>query len=229
MDGTTNVGTTMDPRLAVDGWGKPIDAALLKQLAADVTLVTWPEMAEVPATVEITEESSDGDPRGTVKMKPNVPLSDRWYAATVAKLPNELAWPKYSTQNVFPNGSVGARFRTGSDPTLTGIRICSKGTIALLLSERVDATAPLADIVAIAHVGDSGPSCKPLTQPSPQGMGDITFGCTGMKESVATKVTIGLGLKGLSGVAFANGGVTVYQFTTANLPLWGAGCGIFKP
>ncbi len=229
MDGTTNVGTTMDPRVAVDGWGRPIDAALLKQLASGVSLVTWPEMTEVPATVEVTEGSKESDPRGTVKMKPNAPLSDRWYALTVAKLPSELSWPKYSAQDVLPNGSVAARFRTGSEPTLTGIRVCPKGTVALLLSERVDAALPLSDIVTIVHVGDSGPSCKPLTQPSPQGMGDITFACTGMKESMPTKVSIGPGLKGLSGVAFADGAVTVHQFTTADLPIWGPGCGMFKP
>src|SRR5262245_57301050 len=43
-------GAAIRPALVVDNWGDPVDEGLLAELAAQVSLVTWPARASVAVT-----------------------------------------------------------------------------------------------------------------------------------------------------------------------------------
>jgi hypothetical protein len=69
------------------------------------------------------------------------------------KLPKGLALPAYSTY-AFADGSVGARFAIGSDPRLTGIRVCHHRADPLFGSERYSTIVEFSERIAAQAVRD---------------------------------------------------------------------------
>ncbi len=225
MDGTTSVGD-MTPRIAIDNFELPVGSALLDQVVAAVSLQTWPEQTSIAASMSVKDASSSGDPRAKILLKPNSPLGDRWYAVRLSKLPVGLAWPTYPTHHALQDGSVVARFRVGSEPSVWGVRVCDKGEIIADLSEKVVASKAPSELFSIAHAGASGPSCQSPGSAGAQGTGEFIFNCSGIQEKVPLDLSVAPGLAGLSGQALSP---VNYEFTLAQLPPWGDGCRIFRP
>jgi hypothetical protein len=98
-------------------------------ILSELRLETWPEFQRVDADIEVREEPptlQNGDSRYLwLTLKPRSPLSDRWYAMSIAMAPltgfNSYVRYKGATRAV-------ARFRPGSDPVVKEIDMCAKGT-----------------------------------------------------------------------------------------------------
>jgi hypothetical protein len=105
---------------------------LLQRVARSVLLRTWPELEAVEITTEAVEFSEAKFPTRTdstvrpyvpmpsVLIKPVVRLADRWYVLSVEAQPDRY----FSEQFHFPlpDGSMGARFRVGSQLAVREVR-----------------------------------------------------------------------------------------------------------
>ena len=129
VDLTTSVGET-PLRLSVDNLGAPVGEGRLAEIAAEFSLVEWPEMRSVKTTVDSRDLETEAFGRRTfVTIRPEAPLAGRWYALRLAKVPSGFTVPTIA-ETAAGTGPLLARFRPDSYPTLTGVRICQKGDSA---------------------------------------------------------------------------------------------------
>jgi hypothetical protein len=149
-DLTTSFGSA-GFELLVNNWGSPVGTNLLDDIARSMSLVTWPEATPVDATTTFVDTTGrrGEDQYAHVTLAPTFPLSERWYALSVA-LPVDVAWPTYSTLLERQAGPGIARFRVGSEPLLTTVRYVSKSldiqVFDIGFSEPVTGSAGLLDI-----------------------------------------------------------------------------------
>jgi hypothetical protein len=223
-DMTSSVGNTPLQILVYNG-GEAVGKEILDELAKRVRLVTWPE--NIP--VDVTTVIQDFAPRrennfpvygsATISVRPSGPLADRWYFLHLASLPSSVRIASAVHISTLPDGRVGARFGTGSDPRLAWVRRCTRqgeGKIAVDFSESVDASSPTAVRVQVAgkcertsYISDGGNTGRP-----------IIFTCTGVDERAPFRVTVAANLMAATGRPVRDAGKDVEVEPAAFRP-WG--------
>jgi len=140
--------------LWVDGVQGDLGVANLEALAAEVSVVTWPERQTIATDVTAVDASQANDMRAHVTVAPAGTLDSRWYAIVVEALPIGFQWwndPGSRNQKV-------ARFRSDNRPAIAWVQRCDKGGVRHLsvhFSEPVSSAAARGTSVV-------GASCEPL-------------------------------------------------------------------
>lgn len=146
-DGMTHVeGTPV--RVGVRSLSFARGTALLASLGDQIRLETWPEREAVPARVSIDaprtdEPTTEGE--AIVTLTPRAPLPDRWYVVTAKSPSIDLeATPGAPVARIAAR-TIGARFRTGSEPRVAAVRVCGEGAAARVFLDLSEAVSdPLA-------------------------------------------------------------------------------------
>jgi hypothetical protein len=129
MDMMTAIGSS-PLHVLVSRLGTAADAGdVLERVAAAVALRTWPEFEEVPTTVSKSIEASGSNEHagyGHVHLQPTTPLTDRWYALVLESVPSGVELPAFASVHETDSGKHVARFRVGSQPVVTGLRVYEK-------------------------------------------------------------------------------------------------------
>jgi hypothetical protein len=143
------------------------DANALDRVAAAVSLRTWPELEEVAAISSKSVENSGSSEQsgyGHVYLHPTTPLADRWYALVLDAVPSGMDVPAFASMHTTESGQRVARFRVGSQPVVTGVRIYQKEgqkQVAYVdFSERV-----VGDAQSVVVTGPSG-RCQGVPAPA---------------------------------------------------------------
>ncbi len=216
-DGRTATG---DARVAVGVAGAP-DPSLLEDLAARVTLVTWPELAEVAASVEPRIGQSTG-----VRVEPSAPLAARWYALRVSSLPPALRFSSLDGTLTLADGSVVSRFHPAPLPRLWRVDFCSipGGTKARVeATEVVHAEAPAGSLVQLLDATFSAIACEATQQPTEAApLASFTLACEPVPESASLTLRVRPGFVASTGEPM--GGVGDHPLTLASLPETAEGC-----
>jgi hypothetical protein len=151
-DETTNVG---QGPFKVSYEGRLLDDTTLGDLAAQLSLRTWPEGAVVPTTLTINPVSaSNNNVPGTtavVQIAPSAALDDRWYSLQFG-----AAQKGITTSQSFDGGVAGVRLRPGSHPAVSLISFCQAeaagSKFIVTLSEAVTAAVP-AELFTVTQNG----------------------------------------------------------------------------
>jgi hypothetical protein len=180
--------------LVVETAAMPSDR--LEALASRLSLRTYPEGAAVPGRAVAHRASEDGSQKAKVVFTPDAPLGERWYLLGVAALPEGASVAGGSTK--LPDGTVGARFHTGSQAVMRRVRACpgeDGATITVTFSERV-ALAPTEEAIRIMQRGEPV-ACAPIERenlPEPKDgsartAGEIALHCSGLAPDAPITVT----------------------------------------
>jgi hypothetical protein len=161
IDGATRVGSavplfSMSGLLTKDGTSDP-DVVKLQR---DIALVTYPEGANVEGAVVAVKPTTLGMDVN-LEFRPTLPLSDRWYALTLHVVPARLRSSYTTPYRKMPDGSLQARFRVGSEPSLLVIDLCSKGgtEVGIAFSEPV-LSPPTGLPISVTYAdGSPAPHC----------------------------------------------------------------------
>ena len=207
MDMMTSIGAspievTIEPR------GTVVDDSFLKSVKNSIALSTWPEMASVAFDVTIKDETSPAQldngaqvmPRAVLQVAPAKPLDDRWYVVSLD--PGDLVEVRsVQGQTKLANGSIGCRFRIGSEPALWGVRFAGKAPDEIVVmvdfSERVS-SATLRQI-SIAQANNPNAICE-LMEPTVSQAVDlptaksVTFLCRSIGQTAPIVVQFPVGL-----------------------------------
>jgi hypothetical protein len=182
------------------GTGPPIEKSWLQDLAARISIRTWPEQDEVPAANTVADVSSSTW-TGAIMVMPNIKLADRWYALRLSAVPFWIAPP---ATHVAPDGSYVARFRIGSEPQVAAVTFAggkSKRRLYISPSEPVTAQQSPAAMVQVQSGGTSV-ACSDVAFVAGQAMPSLSFDCPSL-TTFPDQITIGVGLASTTGVAFA--------------------------
>ena len=109
----------------VNNLTRPVGEQLLTELAASVSLVTWPELARLPILVSSIVDASGRsgeDQFAHIYLNSPSQLADRWYAIAVEALPEDAAWPLFENSLILSDGARVHRFRVGSEPIVASVR-----------------------------------------------------------------------------------------------------------
>jgi len=253
-DLTTSFGTTQQ-HVLVSNLTAPVGKALLDDIAKSVSIRTWPELALVPSTVsEITDASgkSGEDQFAHIYWAPVSPLADRWYALYVEALPENATWPAFPNVLSLKDGARVARFRTGSEPVVSSVRVYSKEghpevaqVVYVDFSERVVGDTGL---VRLSYSGGEIPPCQaaPPVKPGASGTSagetppegkeiDTSFGEAVLYCSSAVDIARPLhleiqpGLRSNSGPALNNGELVRIAMEPEHWVDWGEAGKAFRP
>ena len=151
-----DISTAADPsalELWVEGKQGDLGIANLQELAAAVSVVTWPERQTIASNVETVDASQAGDGRAHVAVAPVDALESRWYAVVVESLPVGFQWWNAPRSR----GEQIARFRTDSKPIVSSMTRCDKGGaryLSVYFSELVASTDA-------RTISVEGVSCEP--------------------------------------------------------------------
>jgi hypothetical protein len=237
----TDMTTALGPsplKVGLDRLGLNVDTKDIGTLAQEVSLATWPELALVASTNALVPFAADpnGGKRAYVQLNPTATLPDRWYVLRVAKLPAGFQTPPFSVHHQLADGSLGARFRPGSDPRVWGISFCEKPgaiyAINVFFSERVIAPA---GATASLEVRQGGNKLQLAVGQEPPSFGLEAIHLSTEKLDPAATLEFAV----LPGITSVDGGTPLkdqtaktsfsYQTVVAKLQPWGAGCRKFTP
>jgi hypothetical protein len=157
-DNSTMVATS-PLGLGIEGPATEVPTDLVASVAAAVSIVTYPELTPVDTHAEVAQaRAQEGAPaRATVTLEPTSPLTDRWYAVRLPTMGSNLHMAAFQPHRRMPDGSVVARFRPGSEPVISGVRICGprSGSYRVLVdtSEQIAATDRLVDSIRLLQGG----------------------------------------------------------------------------
>ena len=151
-DGATHTGDTA-LRLGVRGVDRARGAAALRAIANGIRLETWPERAPVAATVTLDDARGEVDPAGeaSATVVPAQPLADRWYVLSAASDGVALRGVEGAPLTALGGGSLGARFRVGSEPRATAVRVCDEAGVTRAWLDLSEAVADPADVGDAKH------------------------------------------------------------------------------
>jgi hypothetical protein len=131
---------------------------ILDRVAEAVSLRTWPELEEVRTASSSSVENSGSSEQagyGHVYLQPATSLADRWYALVLDAVPGGVDVPAFAGVHVTDTGKYVSRFRVGSQPVVTGVRLYEKEgrkqVVYVDFSERV-----LGDAQGVVVTGPSG-------------------------------------------------------------------------
>lgn len=201
----------------------------LDNLAGRVSLRTWPEMTEVPVTLDpkdwdgVSSGPNGGTivPRANIELFPLSALDDRWYFIQVGSLPAGFRTSEIDPPHRLSDGSFGSRFRIGSEPWIRNIDFCDKDGkrfIFIKFSETVESEVNPAEVIDIMISGSRQAGASPywLTDP---GSDTVELHCPPFNASANAGIVVNPGLFSRTGVPVVQEGETLnYSFVIANLP-----------
>jgi hypothetical protein len=238
VDLATATGKTLT-RIGIDNLGGPVSAELLDALAAETSLRTWPDMGEVAAEVVAIPSGSGvgADTRAYVEVRPRDALASGWHVLRVARLPVGLAAPRFPAHVTLPDGSIGARFRPDSWPTVVSIRVCERDTgvqtVIADFSERMLIDAGDAAVLTVENSGAVDSACSTVGgEGTGEGVGDVATTCSGLRASEVVNVSLAAGLVSVGGGLLrepAGSAGLSFSFVPDTLAEWGVGCRRFVP
>ena len=220
-DGTTRVGAAI-PVVAIsgifthDGLADP-DVA---QVVGGLSLVTYPEGAKVDATI-VAVKATDAGQNVNLEVRPAAPLTDRWYALRLHAVPARMGLNYYSHKyRKLADGSLEARFRVGSEPSLLAIEFCAKGGTETVISfsEPVRAALPAPPFSLVYDDGSPAPHCDFSFALPPGGVDpdrrlnpvDSFQGlCTDLDSTKKARFIVGAGMTTVDGDAVPAATVTI--------------------
>jgi hypothetical protein len=176
----------------------PVAESWLQDLAGRLSVCTWPEQEDVPATSTVVAPYSSQ--AGFVSLLPNSELADRWYALRLSALPFWMVPPAIHGT---PDGAYVARFRTGSEPLVRAVQFAGgpdKHRLHIAISESVSTPQNAASFVEVQSAGASV-ACSDLFIASPT-TSELYFDCPTL-TTFPDQITIGAGLSSTTGVALA--------------------------
>lgn len=197
-------------------------SAVVRELAAGLSLVAWPSGQRVAAAVTSMPEAPVYETQ--VVLRPDAPLAEGWYALRL-DLPASLG-RVVSTHDL--DGVPVSRFRVGSKPAVLHIELCGKADgktkIITTVSEAVRATGALESTVTVT-AGATAVACAAV-EALPT---ELTSLCTTPSSSARVGVRL-QGLVGTTGVPLtAEGGAAPsFEFEPGSLPEVN-GCRRFVP
>jgi hypothetical protein len=183
------------------GSGPNLDTAWLQDLAAHLSIRTWPEMEEVASTSTLEPTPSATD-IGVISIVPRGKLADRWYAVRLSAAPFWIAAPP---NHVAPDGSYVVRFRTGSEPMVATVTFAggpSKHRLYIALSEPVVAKQSPAGIVQVQDDAGAPAACTDVAFVAGQPMQTLSFDCPSI-TAFPNQVSIAAGLVSTTGAAMS--------------------------
>lgn len=178
--------------------GPALEKSWLQDLARQVSLRTWPEMEDVPATSSVADSPSWA---GMVTLKPTGNLADRWYVVRLAALP---FWVETPSTHVAPDGSYVARFRVGSEPHIASVTFAGgakKHRLYINPSEPLTAQQSPATIVQVQNAG-APVVCSDVDFVAGKAMDSLSFDCPSL-TTFPEQITIGAGFSSTTGVPLA--------------------------
>lgn len=191
--------------------GPPLDKSWLQDLAGRVSLRTWPEMEDVPATSSAVDSPNWA---GVVTIKPTSKLADRWYAVRLSAPP---FWIETPSAHVAPDGSYVARFSLGSEPKVASVTFAggaSKHRLYIYTSEPVSAQTSPAGIVEVRSAG-AVVACSDVGFTAGKAMNSLSFDCPTL-TAFPDQISIGAGLSSATGVALAPVTIAKSDLTLSN-------------
>lgn len=247
-DLTTSVGDS-PLHILVSNLGAPVGDELLKEIAASVTLKTWPEMVPVPVLTAnaIDVAGANEDQYAHVYLQSAARLTDRWYALVVDALPAGVDWPTYANVFVDAKGSRMTRFRVGSQPTVASLRSvikdAGKQVVYVDFSERITGDLSLVTLTSAGTTCSGQNSGAATVQTGngtsivmpTKGANDLTVStvlatCSGPLDlSQRLTLTIQPGLRSTSGPALNADAPRQMSFDSKEWSDWGDGAKIARP
>jgi hypothetical protein len=190
MDMMTAVGNS-PLHVLVSKLGTADASDVLERVAAAVQLRTWPELDEVPTTTSQSVEgpgAGDQAGYGHVYLQPSTPLTDRWYALVLESVPSGVDLPAFASVHTTDSGKHVARFRVGSEPVVTGLRVyakeAQKQVVYVDFSERV-----VGDAQGVVVTGPSG-KCQGVRAPAAPKPSGFPTKSNGAGEVVPTEAEV---------------------------------------
>jgi hypothetical protein len=184
-------------RVEVHG-GVPIDKTWLQDLASRLSLCTWPERQDVPATISMMDVPNGV---GGVSIRPTSKLTDRWYALRLSALPSWMSKPLLRPT---PDDDGVARFRVGSEPRVASVSFVggsSQHLLEIRISEPVASQQSPATIVQVQSAG-SVVVCSDVGFTAGAARYSTLLDCP-VLTSFPDRIKIGSGLVSSSGLALA--------------------------
>lgn len=144
-----------------------IPMSYLTDVAARISLVTWPEDKPVAwqASFYVASSSRASNRFSRVIVQPQVALSPRWYALKVAKLPDWMGLRTMTaTVDTTTTGDTMVRFRHGSDPHVVAIdqiqRASDQEFPYLIVVDLSEAISTANAVAAIALTESAALACQ---------------------------------------------------------------------
>lgn len=246
-DLTTSFGET-PLTVTVFNHGSPVGKKALDAIAQSVKLKRWPELTDVPLQVTNIADASgvqQADQFAHITFASQEPLTDRWYALLVDRLPPGIQWPEFTNLYDLPAGGKATRFRIGSEPVVASVRVYSKGIgdVAYVdFSERVEGDDQLIELSGVGVrcaagggaknvvVGGDGSSGLVLPNTADASYNTIALHCSGALD-VEKPVSLSLasGLRSTSGPALNRGQSAGLDIAPGQWLRWGDGGVVHRP
>jgi len=225
VDMSSAVGSSpLQISIHVNQGGKLSDKALAG-VASEVALVTWPEMAAIESTKRTRRMAEGLAIAAFVTVVPVKPLSDRWYALKLTKLPAGVAWPSFAAHKQMDGGVVISRFRPGSDPQVASVQACDKEGYTRLVvdfSERI--TSEDARKITMSYAGEKATACGDWDAIARDGTMSLNRRCNSLDESAVLNVMM---IRGASDSATEMR--APLQVDMRSMQQASEGCRIFRP
>lgn len=246
IDMATSIGTT-PIQLIVSNSGGPVGQATLTQIAAAVSLKTYPEMGDVPLAISNIVDTTGQpgqDAYAHIYLSPKSPLADRWYGLSVGALPSTVNWPPFPSMLALAGGANMARFRPGSDPMVAGVRSYAKaGGVSIAYVDFSERVTGAVNAIQLAYADGAATSCVADDPAAPTPIADTpNAGVTSGKAQAATSfstlsfncgaaidygrpivLSIAQGLKSTSGAALNRGAAAQHTIAPADWTSWAGG------
>jgi hypothetical protein len=211
--------------VSVHSRGAPIGEAAAKAIAAQISLVTWPERQAVPFTTTF-HDAVGGRKDGTrvsdsavLQVVPSTSLEARWYFLAVKGAPTGFELVE-SGAYVREGAGIGARFTTASAPAIRSIRHCMRpddtsGKIVVDFTEEIRTDDLGADGLLVMLPGASSGACK-MTQPNSASgrVKAVTFACSTLGRDPVLNLSSRRQLRASSGLPLNGGAANIQVLAT---------------
>ena len=206
-------------------------------LTSYFSLRSWPDLSEISAATSIDSTMEKGSlaDRFDVDIMPSTPLVEGWYFLSLLEVPQGFDLHPSQSLHEASDGSIGTRFRIGSEPLLLGIAVCpkeaEKSRVYFHFSELIKVTKAMDMIITLSQTDGSFQGCDPSSG-SPGGDYERYFDCVGLDMTSPLTIIVGEGIQSMTGVPMKDlTGKTAftYLFTPASLSEYLSGCGFYRP
>lgn len=210
IDATTMIGDDA-LRIVVNTYYRKLEDRL--QLLADqVSLVSWPEMNEVPIEKDLADWDGVGTPKATIGVVPQSLDDDQWYFLRVKETPPRFDYILGGYPYTADDGSTGARIYRGSKPLIRSIDICEKDGMSKIIfdfSEKITGECVIADVVEISVEGKLLETCTGDYIPRQEGSYSMTMMCRKIASVETVTLDIAPCYHSMTGVPLVDSATTV--------------------
>jgi hypothetical protein len=173
--------------------------------------------------------------RARVVFEPTNPLADRWYMISVANVPFPVGVGNEVAHLKLPDGSTGARFRTGSQFVVREIHACeSDGSQILKIRFSEPVRLPVkATAVTVVDAGGARTACSRIPDPIDTSPLATELSLTCKQLGLPASVSIDGDLQSLAGDVLTdpagNSGNQLYFLPLDSRDITASGCRVYYP